>query len=164
MLRIPRQTSLILSMTMVAFFGAAASGFACILPYVVNRTLELLPEVNISYELTDGQRVLLIVLVYLMLALALTADGLLFAMLMRIRKGAVFTARTVALIRGVSWCCMLFAAVTFVTGWLYSPILLGGYIFAGVTMNALMAGLCLRVVKNVIEEATAIKSENDLTV
>ena len=30
--------------------------------------------------------------------------------------------------------------------------------------TAALLGLCLRVVKNVIEEATAIKSENDLTV
>lgn len=164
MLRIPRQTSLVLSMTMAALFGAAATAFAFILPYAVNRTLELLPEVNISYELTDGARALLIGMVYLMLALALTADGLLFALLMRIRKGAVFTAMTVALIRGVSWCCILFAAVTFIMGWTFSPILLGGYVFAGVAMIALLAGLCLRVVKNVIEEATAIKSENDLTV
>ena len=103
-------------------------------------------------------------MVYLMLALALTADGLLFALLMRIRKGAVFTAMTVALIRGVSWCCILFAAVTFIMGWTFSPILLGGYVFTGVAMIALLAGLCLRVVKKVIEEATAIKSENDLTV
>jgi hypothetical protein len=28
----------------------------------------------------------------------------------------------------------------------------------------LLLGLCLRVIKNVLEEATAIKCENDLTV
>lgn len=164
MLRISRQTSLILSMAMTALFGAAVSAFAFILPYVVDRTLVLLPEVNISYEMTDARHALLLGCVYLMLALALAADGMLFAMLTRIRRGAVFTAMTVALIRGVSWCCLLFAAVTFGVGWCFSPILLGGYVFTAVAMVALLAGLCLRVVKNVIEEATAIKSENDLTV
>ena len=164
MLRIPRQTSLILSLTMTALFGAAVTVMAFVLPYAVSRTLALLPEVNIDYALTAAEQALLLGCGYLMLALALAADGMLFAMLMRIQKGAVFTAKTVALIRGVSWCCMLFAAVTFVAGWVYSPILLGGYACAGVAMVALLAGLCLRVVKNVIEEATAIKSENDLTV
>ena len=39
------------------------------------------------------------------------------------------------------------------------------YKFAGFFIfTAALLGLCLRVVKNVIEEATAIKSENDLTV
>ena len=164
MLRIPKHWSVLLSMTLSVLFGGAATAFAFIVPYAVNRTLELLPEVNIAYELTGTERVLLISLVYLMLALALAADGMLFALLMRIQKGAVFTTMTVALIRGVSWCCMLFAAVTVFMGWHFSPILLGGYVFAGVAMVALLVGLCLRVVKNVIEEATVIKSENDLTV
>ena len=164
MLRIPRQISLILSMVLVALFGLAVIGVAVILPYAVNRTLEILPEINISYELTGTEHALLIGSVYLMLALALAADGMLFAMLVRIQRGAVFTAMTVALIRGVSWCCILFSGVIFVIGWTFSPVLLGGYACAGVAMIALMTGLCLRVVKNVIEEATAIKSENDLTV
>ena len=164
MLRIPKHRSVVLSMTLAALFGAAVTGIAVILPYAVKRTLELLPEVNISYELTGAEYALLLGLAYLMLALALAADGMLFALLMRIQKGAVFTAKTVALIRGVSWCCMLFAGVTFVAGWCFSPILLGGYGCAGIAMVALLVGLCLRVVKNVIEEATVIKSENDLTV
>ena len=164
MLRIPKHWSVVLSMTLTALFGGAATAFGFIAPYAVNRTLELLPAVNIDYALTGTERVLLISLVYLMLVLALAADGMLFALLMRIQKGAVFTTMTVALIRGVSWCCMLFAAVTVFMGWHFSPILLGGYVFAGVAMVALLVGLCLRVVKNVIEEATVIKSENDLTV
>ena len=36
-----------------------------------------------------------------------------------------------------------------------------GFVLAFV---AILLGLCLRVVKNVIEEATEIKAENDLTV
>ena len=164
MLRIPKHWSVVLSMTISALFGAAATVFAFLLPGVIDRTLTVLPNVNVGYELTQTRYALLLGCVYLMLALALAADGMLFALLTRIQRGAVFTAMTVALIRGVSWCCMLFAAVTFGMGWVFSPILLGGYVFAGVAMIALMAGLCLRVVKNVIEEATAIKSENDLTV
>ena len=43
---------------------------------------------------------------------------------------------------------------------------IGLYFFIGFVVSGLafFLGLCLRVVKNVIEEATDIKSENDLTV
>ena len=164
MLRIPKHISSVLSLVLAGLFGGAVTAFAFILPRVVDNTLKVLPNVNVGYELTSERYALLLGSVYLLLTLALTADGLLFALLMRIRRGAVFTAKTVALIRGVSWCCLLFAGVTFAMGWLFSPILLGGYLFAGVAMIATLAGLCLRVIKNVIEEAAAIKSENDLTV
>ena len=42
-----------------------------------------------------------------------------------------------------------------------------GYIFYiayVIAVAVLFLGLCLRVVKNVIEEATELKNENDLTV
>jgi hypothetical protein len=42
-------------------------------------------------------------------------------------------------------------------GWYFRLALAVGFV-------AVFVGLCLRVVKNVIEEATLIKSENDLTV
>ena len=38
------------------------------------------------------------------------------------------------------------------------------YVVFAVAAAMLFLGLCVRVVKNVVEEATEIKSENDLTV
>ncbi len=78
-------------------------------------------------------------------------------LLFRVRRSLVFTPITVSLIRFVSWGCLLIALLC----------LLVVYHFHMSYMLALAAGflgLCVRVVKNVIEEATAIKNENDLTV
>lgn len=78
-------------------------------------------------------------------------------LLLRVRRSLVFTAVTVSLIRFVSWGCLLIALLC----------LLVVYHFHMSYMLSLAAGflgLCVRVVKNVIEEATAIKNENDLTV
>lgn len=69
----------------------------------------------------------------------------------------MFTPASVALIRGVSWCCFLLCLVFGVLG----KYFLLAYVVA---LAAVFLGLCLRVVKNVIEEATEIKMENDLTV
>ena len=100
---------------------------------------------------------LILSIAYSILAVALLADILLFLLLLRIRSNLIFTDASVTLIRGVSWCCFLLG------------ILLGGlvYYFPIILIAAFAAvflGLCLRVVKNVMEEATRIKTENDFTV
>ena len=79
------------------------------------------------------------------------------ALLFRVRKRSVFSETSVAMIRLSSWSCLLIALLC---------ILVIGYFHmaAVLALAAGFLGLCLRVVKNVIEEATLIKSENDLTV
>ena len=93
----------------------------------------------------------------IILAVFMLADALLFMILKRVKGGKVFTAETVSLIRGVSYCC-------FLVGLLFA--LLGIYFQLAfiVAFMAAFLGICLRVVKNVIEEATEIKAENELTV
>ena len=73
------------------------------------------------------------------------------------RVGSVFTARAVSYIRSVSWCAFVIALIFLGMTWYYLVALV-------LAFTAALLGLCLRVVKNVIEEATVIKSENDLTV
>lgn len=94
---------------------------------------------------------------YGLMTFAAAACVLLIFLLCRVRRGQVFTAESVALLRAVSWCCMG-AALLLLLGAIFFPLLLA----AGAA--AALLGLCLRVMKNVLEEATAIKSENDLTV
>lgn len=108
-------------------------------------------------DITDGGRVLVLVLAYAVLAVTMLADLLLFFILSKVRQGKVFTDGTVSLIRGVSWCCFLLCAVFAVLGYYFQLAFIIAFL-------AVFLGLCLRVVKNVIEEATRIKSENDLTV
>jgi len=78
-------------------------------------------------------------------------------MLTDIRKGEVFTSRNVRLLRIISWSCFAAAAMLLAAGKYYILFLCAAAIAAFI-------GLILRVVKNVIEEASEIKNENDYTI
>ena len=81
----------------------------------------------------------------------------LVAILRRVRSELVFTQKTVSLIRYLSWGCMFIAVACLAVVYYFHM----AYIL---TLAAGFLGLCLRVVKNVLETATEIKNENDLTV
>ena len=78
-------------------------------------------------------------------------------MLNNIARGQVFARENVKALRVISWCCIA-VAVIFACFFFYYVL---GLILA---ILAAFAGLVLRVVKNVFEQAVAIKEENDLTV
>ncbi|MBR6783590.1 MAG: DUF2975 domain-containing protein [Clostridia bacterium] len=78
-------------------------------------------------------------------------------LLFRVRRSLVFSPITVSLIRFVSWGCLLIALLCMLVVYHFHM----SYMIA---LAAAFLGITVRVVKNVIEEATAIKSENDLTV
>ena len=108
-------------------------------------------------SITPLGRTLSLVSAYCILLDMMLADVLLICLLLGVRKGAVFTARTVSLIRGVSWCCLAlcapfgFLGIYFQLSWI-------------VCFLAVFLGLSLRVCKNAFEEALQIKQENDLTI
>lgn len=85
---------------------------------------------------------------------ALTA---LARLLHNIRREEIFTTQNVKMLRLLSWCCFFVTAVTLVCGWWYLP-------FYIICIAAAFFGLILRVVKNVIQAATALKEENDMTI
>lgn len=74
-----------------------------------------------------------------------------------ISKGEVFTEKNIAILRRCSWCCMAVAIIClgFTVTLLY---------FLMVAIAAAFIGLILRVVKNVFEQALALKEENDYTI
>ncbi|MGI6256554.1 MAG: DUF2975 domain-containing protein [Anaerovoracaceae bacterium] len=74
-----------------------------------------------------------------------------------IRRGDVFVPRNVFYLRTISWCCFAGALLLAIAGRYY-------LLFLGVAIIAAFIGLILRVVKNVIEEAIVIKTENDFTI
>ena len=78
-------------------------------------------------------------------------------LLMRVLNGKVFTPGSVALLRAISWCCILAAPLFAAVGYWYCSMLVPAF-------AAAFLGLVVRVVKNVIDQATVIKAENDLTV
>lgn len=152
MLKIPSKLSVLLSIVLSVLLFLFCIAGAVIMPEVTDTLIHI-----VWTNVTSGARLYLIVLVYMALAAVMFADVLLFSLLLRVRGGLVFTPASVAHIRGVSWCCMFLCAVFCGIGIYFKLAFV-------VAFGALFLGLCLRVVKNVIEEATEIKSENDLTV
>jgi len=94
---------------------------------------------------------------YANMAIAEACAVTILLLLLRVRRGLVFTARSVAYIRYVSWGCMLIALLCLLATYFL-------HMAYFISLAAIFLGLCLRVVKNVIEEATAIKDENDYTI
>lgn len=157
MLKIPSKVSILLScaLCVILFIGCIVA--AVMLPWVT----ELLEyERNgffINGIITEGQRTSVMTFGYIGIAAIALAVGMLFALLIRVKGGKVFTDKSVALIRGVSWACYLLALSFIGIGFTYNISFAAAFL-------AVFLGLCLRVVKNVLEEACRIKNENDLTV
>ena len=97
------------------------------------------------------------IVLYLVLIPAFVADISLFLLLKNIKNERIFTPKSVTYLRTLSWCCMLAGLLFFILGFLYYMVFL-------IAFAAFFMGVILRVVKNVIEEATEIKSENDFTI
>ena len=157
MLKIPRKVSIILSMIIdVAFFIVCLFG-AVIMPKLVKVLINLPDNIGNRAAITDPERILCLVLAYGILGVTILAVIMMFLLLTRVYQGMVFTARSVGYIRGVSWCCFLLCLFFGILGKYFQLSIV-------VALAAVFLGLSLRVVKNVIEEATEIKMENDLTV
>lgn len=157
MLRISRKASVGLSLAMTIIFFAVIVAGAVIMPTLVEMLINTPDNIGSRDQINDSGRTLVLVVAYLVLAVAAVADLFLFLLLRRVRAGEVFTGRSVALIRGVSWCCILFGLLFAVLGYYFQLALAVGF-------AALFLGVCLRVVKNVVEQAVELKQENDLTV
>ncbi len=167
MFKIPSKLSISISLVLAVILFVAIIVGAVFMPVIVDylididnnieRILFLPDEVEHVQDITSRSQIFILIEAYLLLAIAMIADLMLFMLLIRVRKGKVFTPISVSLIRGVSWCCFLAALVILILGMYFQLAYI--LVFAAVFL-----GFCLHVVKNVIEEATRIKNENDLTV
>lgn len=128
-----------------------------VLPELTDKLIDTRDVIGSRNDIGQAGRTFIHVLAYALLLLIMAADIFLFLLLRRVRGGLVFTAQSVSCIRGVSWCCILMCLVTALLGIYFQ---LAFFIAFGL----LFLGVCLRIVKSTIEEATEIKSENDLTV
>lgn len=147
--------NLSLAIAIIFLVGCIAAAF--LMPAVTDMLIDTPDNIGDRGSITESGRVFVHIVAYFLLAIVTLADILSIALLLRIRKGEVFTQKSVALIRGVSWSCILLCVAFALLGVYFQLALI-------MTFLALFLGVCLRVVKNVIEEATLIKSENDLTV
>lgn len=157
MLKISKQVSLALSIAIAVFFFLCCVAGLFILPRLTEMLINLPDNIGNRASITPAGRTAVLVAAYCILADFILADSLLFALLLRVKQGLVFSLATVSLIRGVSWCCIGLCGLFCFLGFYFQLAL-------PVALMALFLGLCLRVCKNAFEEAAQIKQENDLTV
>lgn len=155
--RISRNASINLSIAFTVLFMFVIIVAAFIMPTLANMLIDTPDNIGTRNEISAGGRTFVVFLAYTILADCAVIDILLFLLLRRVKCGLVFTDMSVALIRYISWGAICFGILFAILGGWFQ--LAYGLAFAG-----LFLGITLRVVKNVIEEATQIKGENDLTV
>lgn len=151
MLKIPSKASIWLSIVLSVLFFVILVASCFYLPLLIYLYMDLkgATVMDSKTEIT--------VIAYAIVFVMAVADILLFALLQRVRKSLVFTGKSVALIRGISWCAVIIGVLCFALGFYFLIAFVAAF-------ACIFLGLCLRVVKNVIEEATAIKAENDFTI
>lgn len=157
MLKISNKVSINISLVVAVLFMFACVFAAFIMPPLVEMLINLPDNIGNRGDITQTGRVFVLILAYVMLLILALADILMIILLLRVKKSKVFSDKSIALIRGISWCCFLISVVFALLG-IYFQL---SFILA---FFAVFLGISLRVVKNVIEEATEIKFENDLTV
>ena len=103
------------------------------------------------------QGVGMMVTVYVCSVFAWVVLYCLWRLLKNLRQGEVFVDRNVRLMRAVSWCCAGAAAACLVSVIWYLP-----FVFVAVAAGFMC--LIVRIVKNVFQQAIAMKDELDLTI
>ncbi len=173
MLKIPKRLSVNLSMAIAILLFIVCVAGSILMPKFIETLLKAREHIladNITVFMNDNVhriiktepisafgRGVVYVMAYLVMASIFAIDIMLLKLLKRVKNGLVFTEISVALIRYISWFCFVICAAFCVLGIYFQLAFIVAFV-------ALLLGTCLRVVKNVIEEATEIKSENDLTV
>ena len=157
MLRTSNKVSTVISMILTILLFFALCALAVCLPMVVDSMIDTPDNIGNRASITATQRALVLADAYTMIAVAFAAVAFLLCLLRRVLHGQVFSDVTVRLIASVSWCCFGEALLFLLIGAVFQ-------LAFGVAIAACCLGVCLRVVKNVIAEATRIKSENDFTI
>ena len=155
MFKISKNLSVSITIVICIICLIAVAGLAVALPFITNDFLRT------EYpQIVEEHHVSILVTLYVALIPATAALISLLRLLSLVRRESVFTSEAVALLRMISWCCFaeipVFAVCT--VFFLFFAVSLA------LAFAALFMGLILRVVKNVIEEAVALKNENDFTV
>lgn len=157
MLKISNKHSTILSLVIAAIFLVLCIAGCFYVPFLVRLFVNIDRLIRPNAPMPQSGATVLTVAFYAILFICLIVSILLLLLLLRVRRNSVFSKLSVSLIRGISWCCFLFAFCFAVVG-LY-------FVLAyTIVVATVFLGICIRVVKNVIEQAIEIKNENDLTV
>lgn len=155
MFKISTKTSVNISIVLsLLFFGVILLG-AIILPDFVQQSMTFPTEQMM--KTTNFDKAIIMSLGYAALAIIFVADVMLLKLLFRVKIDLVFTPESISLVRVISWCVILLGLVFLVLGYYF-------LVSSFASFACFFLGLCVRVVKNVIEKATAIKNENDYTI
>ncbi len=157
MFKIPKKYSIMLSLALAVIFFVICIAGAVVMPTLCEMLVDTKDHIGNREEITPAGKAYVLFIAYLLIVVVMAADIMLFILLLRVRKGLVFTPQSTELIRGIAWSCFLLGAVFLCLGVYFTLAFIPAF-------AAMFLGLCLRVTKNVLEEATEIKSENDLTV
>jgi len=147
-MKITRNASTILSLWATALCAVAVVALALFLPRLCAFYLRGDDTQYYAFALS---------ILYSALTVGAAAVAALFLLLIEVRQGHIFTRPPVRYLRLLSWCCMAEGALFAVLGLYF-------YFSFAIAAASLILGLILRVVKNCVEEAVAIKEENDFTI
>jgi hypothetical protein len=151
------QFEVLISAAIGGVFMCALIVLAFFVPTLADLLIAVPDNIGSRGEITSLERGFIISDFYLMILVGIVAVVLMFVLLKTVLNGNVFTSSACKLLSSVSVCCFLEALLS---------IILVVYFQVAVcaSLAACFLGLCLRIVKSVIAEATAIKEENDYTV
>ncbi len=123
-------------------------------------SLFCIPVITEWYDAVSGEEpihVVLNIVLYLSAMLGIVALWQLRALLNRFAKQQVFVNENASCFRKIAWCCFGVALLWFaLTFWRFLAFF--------VAFIAAFAGLLLRVMKNMLEAAIALREENDYTI
>lgn len=108
-------------------------------------------------DTSPGLLRLLLILFYVCCPAGWAAIAALLKLLHNIRANHVFTRQNVRLLRLLSW-CFVFVAVAALAAFCWYPLLAVIFVAAG------FMAVILRVVKNVMAQATILREEQELTI
>lgn len=148
MFQIDRKLSVLLSYIFAIVGFIALAGF-CV--FSVNELLYIWSQAEIDV----ATLITTLVVSALIASLVALADAMLLLLLRNVRTNRIFSSQSVQYLRIISWNSIAVGILSFPLCFLWKlfPWIM---LFIG-----LFLGLILRVVKNVIEEAVAIKEDND---
>lgn len=120
-------------------------------------TIPILAEWYDSVSVREEVFIPLCITLYLTLIPAFVVVFSLNKLLLNIRKEQIFVDQNVTILRIISWCCYMVSIIFFVFGFWRELSFL-------IAFAAAFFGLILRVLKNVFEQAVAMRVENDFTI
>ncbi len=145
--------SILLSKVIIVTFGIILLFFDIRGQWIIGYLLKMSPA-NMFSDIADTA---LLVYLYVCSVPAFIVLFQLYSLLVRITKSDVFTEKNVSCLRLVSWCCIFVAIMSLFLVTIWPSIAL-------ISLAAGLVGLILRIVKNVFEQAVAMKDELDYTV